>query len=105
MSSSYHSQTTMANLITMTRGEKFNLEKKAKVGWKHFYMLRDDFDGLAVFFSMEREHNRKIINNIKNGGDIDIEFLKKQFLNLFQVAYLYILMIREESLRMLINYI
>jgi hypothetical protein len=83
MSSSYHSQTTMANLITMTRGEKFNLEKKAKVGWKHFYMLRDDFDGLAVFFSMEREHNREIINNIKNGGDIDIEFLKKQFLELY----------------------
>jgi len=67
----------------MTRGQKTALENKAKVGWRHFYMMRDDYDELAVFFSAERQHNRELIESIKNGGAVDIEFLKKQFLELY----------------------
>ena len=69
--------------ITMTRVEKMALEKKAKVGWRHFYIMKEDYDSLAIFFAEERRENKKLIDALKNGGDFDVEFLKKQFIEMY----------------------
>ena len=69
--------------ITMTRGQKMALENKAKVGWRHYFMMRDDFDILAVFFSTERKKNKELIEAINKGETVDVEFLKKQFIELY----------------------
>ena len=69
--------------ITMTRGQKMALENKAKVGWRHYFMMRDDFDILAVFFSAERKKNKELIEAITKGDTVDVEFLKKQFIELY----------------------
>jgi hypothetical protein len=60
------------------------LESKANVGWKNYYTLRDDFDELSQYFSEVRAENKKLIETIKSGGDVDIEYLKKQFLDLYE---------------------
>ena len=69
---------------TITTAEKKRLESKAKVGWKNYYTLRDDFDELSQYFSEVRAENKKLIETIKSGGDVDIEYLKKQFLDLYE---------------------
>ena len=69
---------------TITTAEKKRLESKAKVGWKNYYTLRDDYDELAQYFSEVRAENRKLIETIKSGGDVDIVYLKKQFLELYE---------------------
>lgn len=69
---------------TITTAEKKRLENKAKVGWKNYYTLRDDFDELSQYFSEVRAENKKLIETIKSGGDVDIEYLKKQFLDLYE---------------------
>jgi hypothetical protein len=69
---------------TITTAEKKRLESKAKVGWKNYYTLRDDFDELSQYFSEARAENKKLIETIKSGGDVDIEYLKKQFLDLYE---------------------
>jgi hypothetical protein len=69
---------------TITMAEKRRLENKAKVGWKNYFILRDDYDELAQYYSEVRTENRKLIETIKSGGDVDIEYLKKQFLDLYE---------------------
>lgn len=69
---------------TITTAEKKRLESKAKVGWKNYYTLRDDFDELSQYFSEVRAENKKLIETIKSGGDVDTEYLKKQFLDLYE---------------------
>jgi hypothetical protein len=73
----------MNQQITITKGQKLALENKAKVGWKHYYMESDRRDELAVFFADERRRNRELIETLQSGGAIDIEFLKKQFIDLY----------------------
>ena len=69
---------------TITAAERKRLETKAKVGWKNYYTLRDDFDELSQFFGQARAENKKLIETIKSGGDVDLNYLKKQFLELYE---------------------
>jgi hypothetical protein len=46
--------------------------------------LRDDFDELSQFFGQARAENKKLIETIKSGGDVDLNYLKKQFLELYE---------------------
>jgi hypothetical protein len=69
---------------TITTAERTRLENKAKVGWKTYYILRDDYDRLCNYYSQARSDNRKLVEQIKSGGECDTEFLKKQFLELYE---------------------
>jgi hypothetical protein len=73
----------MNTTITMTKAQKLSLENKAKVGWKYYYTSAEEKDVLARYFAEERERNKELIETLKKGGDIDIEFLKKQFIELY----------------------
>ena len=70
--------------ITITKREKSFLEAKAKSGWKCFYLLRDDYYNLNSYFNEQRAENRKLIETIKSGGEVDLTFLKKQFVELYE---------------------
>jgi hypothetical protein len=70
--------------ITMSLKEKKVLENKAKVGWKSFYIMRDDYDELAQYFSEVKKENKKLVEQLKSGGEVDLEFLKKQFIELYE---------------------
>ena len=73
----------MSGTITMTLKEKKYLESKAKVGWKTYYILRDDFDNMSNYFAETRTENKKLIEKLKSGGEVDLDFLKKQFIDLY----------------------
>jgi hypothetical protein len=70
--------------ITITLKEKKFLESKAKVGWKTYYILRDDFDELSTWFSDERQKNRELVKKLKEGEEVDFAYLKTQFLELYE---------------------
>jgi hypothetical protein len=46
--------------------------------------MRDDYYNLSHYFSEVRTENRKLIETINNGGELDIVYLKKQFLELYE---------------------
>jgi hypothetical protein len=66
--------------ITMTGREKWKLESKAKQGWKCFFIQRDFVDALTE----HRLNNRITYQQIQNNNNIDIEFLRKAYLELYE---------------------
>lgn len=72
------------NTITITKAEKYELETKAKRGWRSYFILRDDNYILANYLHDEKEANAKLIRDIKSGIDVDFSFLKSQFLELYE---------------------
>ena len=71
-------------ITTITRREKHRIEQKAKAGWKCFFIMRDDYTDLSDYYSQVRSQNRELVKNIKNGQDVDLTFLKKQFVDLYE---------------------
>ena len=72
------------NTTTITYKEKQQLENKAKIGWRTYFILRDNYNNLSEYYNEVREENKKLVGTIKSGGDVDISFLKKQFLDLYE---------------------
>ena len=73
----------MSGNITMTRAEKFKLEQKAKAGWRCYFIMRDNYDGLSSYVGDLQDRNREMRETIRNGGDVDIEYLKSQFIEMY----------------------
>ena len=71
-------------MISIKRSELNKLENKAKVGWKYYYIMKDDYNEISHYFAEARAENKKLIETIKSGGDVDIAFLKKQFMELYE---------------------
>ena len=69
----------MDNNITITRREKLRLESKAKQGWKCYFIERDYLYDLQV----HRETIRNDVTAIRNGDDVNLDHLKKMFLDLY----------------------
>ena len=69
--------------ITISRREKFLLEQKAKQGWRCFFILRDNFDILCQSYNTLIEDNREMVKLIREGGEIDINHLKNQFVEMY----------------------
>jgi len=63
----------------LTNRQKWELERKARVGWAVFFKTRERMDDLI--------HNRRehapIVREIRQGGDVDLTHLKKLFLELY----------------------
>jgi hypothetical protein len=68
----------------LTLNQQKSLEKKSKAGWKMYFLMKQQHDLLAEFMDFERELYRKMIKDIKSGGEIDITHLKKQFVDLYE---------------------
>jgi len=65
--------------ITITNREKWELERKAKQGWKAFFIERD-------YVGQLRETRDKLYDTVRilrGDGGVDYEFLKQQFLELY----------------------
>ena len=71
------------NMITMRQGEKWALERKAKQGWRQFFILRDNFDELAEYVGDLAKRNFEMRKQLEKGEDIDINYLKSQFIDMY----------------------
>jgi len=70
--------------ITITKREKFLLEQKAKQGWRCFFIMRDKLDDLGQSYTHLIHQNREMVDLIKNGGEVDINHLKNQFVEMYE---------------------
>ena len=77
MSSAYN------KTITIKQGEKWALERKAKQGWRCFFIMRDNYDDLTGFVRELQNRNRDMREQLRNGENVDIEYLKTQFIEMY----------------------
>ena len=69
--------------ITMTLAEKRMLEQKAKSGWRCFFIMRDNYDDLCGYVAELQNRNRETREQLRNGENVDIDFLKQQFIEMY----------------------
>jgi len=69
--------------VSEVKKELKSLEMKAKAGWKMYFLMKEQIDDLSEFFEIEREKYKTIIQSIKNDEDVDITYLKSQFIELY----------------------
>ena len=70
-------------VITLTKREKAALELKAKSGWRAFYNMRDNFDCMCERFNTMSAANSNLRLAILNQEEINMDFLKSQFVELY----------------------
>ena len=70
--------------ITTTRKHLYSLQAKAKTGWRYYYDLREKYDRLSSYHNSQREQNRILIKKIQSNEAVDLTFLKKQFIELYE---------------------
>jgi hypothetical protein len=77
----------MSNTTTTTTAGTIKvLERKAKAGWKCFFMMRDDYCELNEQYGNLLYKNRALAKLIKDGGEVDIAFLKSQFIEMYDMV-------------------
>ena len=60
------------------------LDKKAKAGWRAFFIMRENYFNLIDEYNMLRNHHKLITDRIKrNDLEVDLEYLKKQFIDMY----------------------
>ena len=72
------------NPITMTLRMKQELERKAKAGWKCFFMMRDDYCDMNESYGTLLFQHRELVKQLKSGKkDVDLTFLINTFIELY----------------------
>lgn len=60
------------------------LERKAKAGWKCFFMMRDDYCDMNESYGELLYQHRELVKQLKDGKkDIDLTFLINTFVELY----------------------
>jgi hypothetical protein len=62
------------------------LEGKSKAGWRCFYLLSDDMWEMSEVLQKSRTENRALAKKIADGQEVDLAFLKQQFVELYEQA-------------------
>ena len=77
----------MSSMITISKSEKFQLEVKAKSGWRCFFIMRENFDGLQSWVNELTNRNRELRKRLEDPhfemNDLDITYLKRQFVEMY----------------------
>ena len=73
----------MSGTITMTLRQKRALENKAKAGWRFYFIQEEENMRLANWLNRTKEENRRMKTQIERGEDVNVEFLKKRFIEMY----------------------
>jgi len=73
------------NINTM-KAEIKRLEGKAKAGWKSYFVVSDDLWSLSNILCKSRAENQKLLGQLKNGEEVNLDHLKRQFIELYEQA-------------------
>ena len=60
------------------------LELKAKRGWACYYNMKDSRDAMTEWVMLLQERNKDLYDKVKSGDDIDISYLKCQYLEMYE---------------------
>lgn len=69
----------------MANNEMRRLEQKAKAGWKCFFTIRDQMVERADTYHRSYVNHRMMIESIRNEEEVDIKFLKQQFIEMYDL--------------------
>ena len=62
------------------------MEGKSKAGWRAYYAVCEEMWEMSCMLHKSRTENKKLISQIKDGVDVDLDYLKKQFVELNEQA-------------------
>lgn len=62
------------------------MEGKAKAGWKSYFVVSEDLWAMSNILCKSRQENRQLMEQLKNGEDVNLEHLKRQFVELYEQA-------------------
>ena len=68
---------------TIPLNEYNQLILKSKAGWRAFYILRDEFEDMSVYVRQLQLNCFALRLQIERGEDVDITFLKNQFVEMY----------------------
>lgn len=69
---------------SFTANDRKVLERKAKAGWKCFFMMRDDYCDMNESYGTLLYQHRELVKQLKDGKkDIDLTFLINTFVELY----------------------
>lgn len=72
------------NTTPFTANDRKVLERKAKAGWKCFFMMRDDYCEMNESYGTLLFQHRNLIKQLKDGKkDIDLTHLINSFIELY----------------------
>jgi hypothetical protein len=69
--------------ISVSHQEITRLQTKAKVGWKNFYSLQEEYSKLASYVGSVLVENNQLLEQIRKNEPVDITFLQNQFMDLY----------------------
>ena len=69
--------------ITMTKGEVWGLQTKAKQGWRCYYVMCDEYDFMSSYVADLRTRNHQMVETIRAGGEVDICHLQNVFIEMY----------------------
>lgn len=75
----------MSGTNTLTNYEYYQLVSKGKSGWRCFFIMRDRITELGEEFNQHIINNREMRRRIVEGEDCDIEYLKSQFVEMYDM--------------------
>ena len=73
---------------SFTANDRKVLERKAKAGWKCFFMVRDDLADMNERVYYLIHNNRALIKQMKEkpNEEIDLNYLKSQFIEMYDMV-------------------
>ena len=75
---------TNPHLRVMENGERNDLIRKSKAGWRKYFLLEDEYLELLDEHYEIVHMNRKLVERLKKGdSDIDMSYLKSQFIEMY----------------------
>lgn len=70
----------------MANNEIRTLERKAKAGWRCFFMMRDNYADMAEYYDNQLKANKELVDKLRKNQEVDIEYLKSQFIEMYDMV-------------------
>ena len=70
----------------MENNENKVLERKAKAGWRCYFLMRDMYCELSASYINILNKNSKLVKKLKDNEEIDLSYLKSQFIELYDLV-------------------
>lgn len=75
------------NLTAMKATKEWKaMEGKSKAGWRAYFAVCDDMYEMSDLLYRQRKQNIELLKKIKDGEEVDITYLKSQFVELYEQA-------------------
>ena len=72
-----------SNTKTLTSAEYHRLVSKGKSGWRCYFIMRDNYSDLSEYVFNLQDRNQNLREQLRRGEDVDMNYLKLQFIEMY----------------------